>query len=326
MHNQTRLTCASSNFFKHIMDLVLELLDPIVMDSVYTSAKSSLQSAACQHIDEQEDMILASARNRTLAYNRLCTLASDSGIWQRNDSRRQSISIFLFTLISSFSLYLILGTICYHLNFDPRWKSDPKFHKHQVREEMTESLTTLFWLNVLTVPIFLGQVHGYAKIYPLGEASLAYEMLQYPLFVLFSDAGMYWLHRMFHVPVLFRWMHKHHHYYVIPTPFAAHAFHPIEAYIMSLPIYASSYLLPMSNVAQLVVFFWTFAWTFLMHDNRDKFHTVHHKNVNYNFGQFFSFFDWLFGTYWDHSDFFAGRTEKETTNRSVVRIEGKNRS
>lgn len=54
--------------------------------------------------------------------------------------------------------------------------------------------------------------------------------------------------------------------YVVPTPFAAHAFHPIEAYIMSLPIYAFSYVLPMSNVAQLVVFVWTFAWTFLMRE------------------------------------------------------------
>ncbi|KAF2206633.1 hypothetical protein CERZMDRAFT_52803 [Cercospora zeae-maydis SCOH1-5] len=248
------------------MDLVLKVLDPIVLDSAYERVKSSLQSRACEQFDDQVDIFSSSVGNITLATNtRLCDLVSHSKIWESNDVRRQSISIFIFTLVSSFSLYLILGRICYRTNFDTRWRTEPKFHKYQVREEITQSLTTLFWLNVFTVPIFLGQIYGYARIYAFGEASLIYETLQYPLFILFSDAGMYWLHRMFHVPVLFRWMHKHHHYYVVPTPFAAYAFHLIP-YIISLPIYAFSYILPMSNVAQLVVFIWTFAWTFFVRE------------------------------------------------------------
>ncbi len=52
--------------------------------------------------------------------------------------------------------------------------------------------------------------------------------------------------------------------FVIPTPFAAYAFEPIEAWIMSLPIYAYSFILPMSDVAQLVVFFISNVWTFLL--------------------------------------------------------------
>lgn len=80
------------------MDLVLNLLDPIVLDSVYASARSSVQLWACQNADEQVDMFLASVGNRTVANTRFCLLASDSSIWQRDDVRRQSISIFLFTL------------------------------------------------------------------------------------------------------------------------------------------------------------------------------------------------------------------------------------
>jgi hypothetical protein len=52
--------------------------------------------------------------------------------------------------------------------------------------------------------------------------------------------------------------------FVIPTPFAAYAFDPIEGWIMSLPIYAYSFIWPMSDVGQLVVFFMTNIWTFLL--------------------------------------------------------------
>lgn len=55
-----------------------------------------------------------------------------------------------------------------------------------------------------------------------------------------------------------------HYRYVVPTPFSAYAFDPLEAYIMSLPIYSYAFIWPMSNVAQLVVFFCTNIWTFLL--------------------------------------------------------------
>ncbi|PHH92462.1 hypothetical protein CDD83_7315 [Cordyceps sp. RAO-2017] len=104
---------------------------------------------------------------------------------------------------------------------------------------------------------------------------------------------------MFHAPFLFRTVHGKHHQYVIPTPFAAYAFNPVEAWIMSLPIYGFSFLWPMSDVTQLIVFACSNLWTFLLHDNRDQFHTVHHKNINFNFGQYLHLWDRWGGTYRD---------------------------
>lgn len=80
-----------------------------------------------------------------------------------------------------------------------------------MRAEVMDSLYALLGLNVLTVPIFVAQVRGYAKIYKYGSASIWYEVAQYPFFVLFSDTCMYWLHRMFHYQLLFKMCHWKHH-------------------------------------------------------------------------------------------------------------------
>jgi lathosterol oxidase len=69
----------------------------------------------------------------------------------------------------------------------------------------------LLVLNVLTVPIFVAQVRGLARIYAFGTGSTGYEAAEYPLFVLFSDACMYWMHRALHHSVLFKVAHYKHH-------------------------------------------------------------------------------------------------------------------
>ncbi|KAK4149628.1 hypothetical protein C8A00DRAFT_46780 [Chaetomidium leptoderma] len=284
------------------MEVLLDHLDPVLLDDVYSSA-SQLIEAICA--------------NRT----QLCTLAADPGLWQRHGLWRQSISIFFMTWLSSSLFYLVFGTVCYYRNFDQSLKKQPKFRPNQIRSEIADSLWALLVLNALTVPIFVAQVRGLAKIYTFGSYSAWYEVARYPLFVLFSDTCMYWLHRVFHHPVLFRIAHHKHHRFVIPTPFSAYAFDPIEAWIMSLPIYAYSFIWPMSDVGQLLVFFITNIRTFLLRewfvpsnrqsrarshshpcsvdDNRDQFHTVHHKSIQPNFGQFSALWDRLGGTYAD---------------------------
>jgi lathosterol oxidase len=109
--------------------------------------------------------------------------------------------------------FLLLGTICHYLYFDKALEKHPKYQKNQIRHEIYDSLLSLFGLNVLTVPIFVAQVRGYAKLYDFGSGGvpLWYEFGQFLFFVLFSDTCMYWLHRTFHIKLLFNLMHKKHH-------------------------------------------------------------------------------------------------------------------
>ncbi|KAK4144899.1 uncharacterized protein C8A04DRAFT_36256 [Dichotomopilus funicola] len=270
------------------METVLNHFDPVLLDNVYRSA-FRLAQATCgagvsntTHPDWWIPSPSPQASGVIIDKSRawLCHLAADPRLWQRDGIWRQSLSIFFLTWISSTFFYFLFGTVCYYLNFDQTQKKQPKYRPNQIRAEITASLTALLIINVLTVPIFMAQVRGWAKIYPFGTGST---------------------------------------WYVIPTPFAAYAFEPIEGWIMSLPVYAYSFLFPMSDVGHLVVFFISNIWTFLLHDNSDQFHTVHHKSIQFNFGQFSALWDRVGGTYADPRVFFEpkGLREKRGSVKSL---------
>ncbi|KAK5999079.1 Delta(7)-sterol 5(6)-desaturase-like protein [Cladobotryum mycophilum] len=254
------------------MDVILDYLDPIILDSAYESTRQRILGGLCQSLAQPSHSSLLAKTAQKLE-ERICAIATDSNVWEQHSAARQCISVFVLIWPLSSFFYLLFGAICYYLNFDPAWRKDPKFHRTQIRSEIKDSLVALLWLNVLTVPIFWAQMNDYAKIYKFGSGSLWYEIAQYPFYVMFSDMGIY----------------------VIPTPFAAFAFDPFEAWIMSLPIYAYSFIWPMSDVGQIIILLWTNIWTMLLHDNRDQFHTVHHKNINLNFGQYLTLWDYLGG-------------------------------
>lgn len=197
------------------METVLKPLDSVFLDNVYDSAFRLAQVACGVSNGTHPDWWSPSSQASGVIIDRskawFCSLAADPCLWQRHGIWRQSISIFFVTWIASSFFYLLFGTVCYYLYFDREQKKQPKFRPNQVRAEITASMTALFVLNVLTVPIFVAQVRGWAKIYPFGTGSTWYEVAQYPFFVLFSDTCMYWLHRAFHHPVLFKLSHYQHH-------------------------------------------------------------------------------------------------------------------
>jgi len=53
----------------------------------------------------------------------------------------------------------------------------------------------------------------------------------FPVMFFMHDAYFYWAHRLMHHPRLFKWFHLVHHKSVNPSPWAAYAFHPLEAFI-----------------------------------------------------------------------------------------------
>ena len=99
------------------------------------------------------------------------------------------------------------------------------------------------WLNLMTLPWFVAECRGYSAMYasmadgPFGDswAGYAYAAVSAVLFLVWTDFAIYWVHRWLHWPSVYKHLHKPHHKWVIPTPFASHAFHPIDGYLQSLP-------------------------------------------------------------------------------------------
>jgi len=129
-------------------------------------------------------------------------------------------------------------------------------------------------------------------------------------FLFFTDYCIYWIHRLEHHPLVYKHVHKPHHKWVIPTPFAAYAFHPVDGYLQSLPYHIFPYLFPVQKHLHLALFVGVNVWTVFIHDsdmitghwleniiNGPAHHTLHHLYFTVNYGQYFTWADKAGGSY-----------------------------
>jgi len=165
------------------------------------------------------------------------------------------------------------------------------------------------FMSILTAVCFTAEVRGYAKLYDLPSAAPfpAYNIIQFPFFILFTDFCIYWIHRGLHHPRVYKTLHKAHHKWIMPTPFASHAFHPLDGFAQSTPYHLFPFLFPLNKVAYVLLFMFINVWTIFIHDgeyvsnspiiNGAACHTMHHLYFNYNYGQFTTLWDRLGGSY-----------------------------
>lgn len=139
----------------------------------------------------------------------------------------------------------------------------PKYLKNQVRLEIQQTLRSLPVMAIFTAPLFLGEVRGYAKLYdaPSDAPFRLYNFLQFPFFILFTDFFIYWIHRGLHHPKVYKSLHKPHHKWIMPTPYASHAFHPFDGFAQSVPYHVYPYLFPLQKFAYIALFIFINIWT-----------------------------------------------------------------
>lgn len=210
-------------------------------------------------------------------------------------------------------IYFGIAGMSYIFVFDKSTMQHPKFLKNQVRREISQTMSAIPVMALLTVPFFLAEVRGYSKIYDSMPESSAwnlggwYTYLQFPFFLMFTDFGIYWIHRGLHIPAIYKRLHKPHHKWVLPSPFASHAFHPLDGWAQSVPYHVFPFLFPLQKFAYIALFSFIQIWTVLIHDgefyadnpiiNGAACHAVHHLEFLGNYGQFTTLFDRMGGTY-----------------------------
>lgn len=110
-------------------------------------------------------------------------------------------------------------------------------------------------MAIFTAPWFLAEVRGYSKLYLLPEEyGWWYMVAQFPLFLVFTDCLIYWIHRGLHHPLVYKTLHKPHHRWIVPTPFASHAFHPIDGY-SQVPPPLMRFLMVVHPISSLPILF-----------------------------------------------------------------------
>ncbi|EED15305.1 sterol desaturase, putative [Talaromyces stipitatus ATCC 10500] len=318
------------------MDVLLDICDTFVFDRLYATVlpvKAFISNDTLHDVGNQ-----AYNKQVQLYYPLQPSQWASSSSWSRDYLPRQALSLFLITWLFGISMYLLGSTLLYYTIYNKQLLKHPKFLRQQIRQEIRQSLLAMPIMAILTVPFFLAEIHGYTKLYdfspdpalqiPFGISGNVYKYIQYPFFILFTDTGIYWIHRAIHHPLIYRFVHKRHHKWIVPTPYASYAFNPVDGWLQSLPYHIFPFVFPLQKGAYLGLFVFVTVWTVLIHDaeylsyskliNGAACHTMHHLYFNYNYGQFTTFWDRVCWTYQTPSEkgMIVDEVEKEKKKKT----------
>ncbi|RLV94338.1 Delta [Spathaspora sp. JA1] len=254
----------------------------------------------------------------------------DGSFLSRSNILRESLSLLVVASIFGWLLYFIVAYLSYVFVFDRKIFNHPRYLKNQMALEIHRATTAIPVMVSLTIPFWLVELHGYSRLYmDIGESTGGWKavLLQFPKFILFTDCGIYFIHRWLHWPSVYKRLHKPHHKWIVCTPFASHAFHPVDGFAQSLPYHIYPLFFPLQKVLYLGLFTFVNFWTVMIHDgnymSNDPFvngtacHTIHHLYFNYNYGQFTTLWDRIGGSYRRPDDSLFVKDSKAEDDKKV---------
>jgi len=227
----------------------------------------------------------------------------------------------IFTLVSL--RYFVIAGLAF-LIWYVILKKKVAFKKIQLRfptlkDYQREILYSLMTIVIFTlVPwILLGnpEIKKHTTWYSnINEHSQLYFWLAFPLMLLMHDTYFYWMHRLMHHPGLFKVLHLVHHQSVNPSPWAAFAFHPLEAVIEIGILVVYLFTIPVMKVHLFFFFLFMMVYNVYGHLGWELYpknfqrtwigrwintsinHNQHHQYFKGNYGLYFLFWDRLLGT------------------------------
>lgn len=238
-----------------------------------------------------------------------------------------NISLFarwLFAFAMLGARYLIFAGTAYLIYYVIKrrdWlfmKIQNKFpERKQILTEIKYSVLTFLVFSSVVVAIRLVINHGIlaTRVYRnFSEHSAGYFILTTAFIIFFHDTYFYWMHRLMHHPLLYERVHKVHHLSKDPTPWAAFAFHPIEALLEIGFVPFLIFTIPLHFTSLLILSLWQVSFNVMGHLGYEIFprktmqhplfkwmntstnHNMHHKFVRCNYGLYFNIWDRLMNT------------------------------
>ena len=234
----------------------------------------------------------------------------------------EGLKIFSFAFASSLTRYLLFAGIgyavfyvlCRHLLLHR--KIQKRFPKRaDYLREVACSLSSCVIFGAVAAIVFSPSLRSHTWVYfRVGQRGWLYFGASVAVMIIVHDAYFYWTHRFLHLKPVFRIVHAVHHRSNNPSPWAALAFHPLEAVVQAGFLVLLVLLIPVHPVALLIFFLWTsffnvgghLGFEFLPQRftqsrwgrwlNSSTNHNLHHQNPHGNYGLFFRFWDEWMGT------------------------------
>ncbi len=144
---------------------------------------------------------------------------------------------------------------------------------------------------------------------------LYYLAVSFVALLLLQDTYFYFIHRLFHHPLLFKWLHQGHHRSGEPTPWTSFAFDPPEALFQALFFIAIVFIIPLHFITLLAALITMTIWAVVTHLGFELFpssfplhwlgkwfigpkhHLIHHRKYIVHYGLYFTLWDKVLGTH-----------------------------
>ncbi len=207
--------------------------------------------------------------------------------------------------------YVLLRRIIQHKKIQQRF---PKIGDY-ARELFFSLLSILILAFIPTIILNTPQISRHTFFYKdIHQYSMVYFVLAFPLMAIIHDTYFYWAHRLMHHPKWFKWVHLVHHKSTNPSPFAAYAFHPLEAVVESGIFLIFVFTMPVHLFHLLFFFLFMIIYNVYGHlgwelypkgfskhrlgkwVNTSVAHNQHHQYFKGNYGLYFLFWDRMMGT------------------------------
>lgn len=217
-------------------------------------------------------------------------------------------------------LLALIGFLVFYVLFRRRFflhKIQKRFpaNKDYIREILYSVSTTLIFAAVSTLLFRHPAIAPYTTLYTdITEYGMVYYILAFPLMLFMHDTYFYFAHRLMHHKALFKWFHLVHHRSVNPSPWAAYAFHPLEALVEIGILVIFMFTIPIHTSHLVIFFLFMIVYNVYGHLGYELYpkgfqrtaigkwintsvnHNQHHQYFKGNYGLYFLFWDRMLGT------------------------------
>lgn len=182
--------------------------------------------------------------------------------------------------------------------------------------EFIYSIISIMIFGIVIVTIMENpNIRPYTKIYEnIEERGWLYYFAAFPIMLIMHDTYFYWTHRIMHHKLLFNTFHLVHHKSTNPSPWAAYAFHPLEAVVENGIFIVFAFSLPLHESHTPIFFLFSVIYNIYGHlgwelypkgfnksfigkwVNTSVCHNQHHKYFKGNYSLYLLFWDRIMGT------------------------------
>lgn len=218
---------------------------------------------------------------------------------------------FLVAGLAFLLFYILLRPFIAYKKIQKKWPKVDDYAREIGYSVITIAIFAFVPLFVLHFPIISQHTTFYTKIEQHGWF---YFFTAFPLMFFMHDSYFYWTHRLMHHKKLYRLFHLVHHKSTNPSPWAAYAFHPLEALVEAGIFVIFLFTIPIHKLHLVVFFFAMIVYNVYGHLGYELYpkgfgkhwlgkwintsvnHNQHHQFFKGNYGLYFTFWDRWMGT------------------------------